>query len=121
MSAAEQVKELSAPNLTIPAIGLTTVVAKPLEDSPMEGLLVISYLQNLESHHHQLICECLRMLIPYSKIQRLSFDDHINNFKKTKEVISANIGEAAANKHFNEATYFIGIGNTSHSQKYSIL
>ncbi|KAG5143145.1 hypothetical protein JHK82_018840 [Glycine max] len=42
-------------------------------------------------------------------IQRLSFDDHINNFKKTKEVISANIGEAAANKHFNEATYFIGI------------
>lgn len=44
------------------------------------------------------------------QIQRLSFDDQINYFKKTKEAIEAKIGEDAANKHLNEALYFIGIG-----------
>ncbi|KAG5064276.1 hypothetical protein AAZX31_02G229600 [Glycine max] len=51
-------------------------------------------------------------------IERLSFDDQINNFKKTKEVISANIGEAAANKHCNEATYFIGIGSNDYVNNF---
>ncbi|KAG4955156.1 hypothetical protein JHK87_040750 [Glycine soja] len=51
-------------------------------------------------------------------IQRLSFDDQINNFKKTKEVITANIGEAAANKHCNEATYFIGIGSNDYVNNF---
>lgn len=45
------------------------------------------------------------------QIQRLSFDDQINNFQKTKEAITAKLGEAAASKHFNEAMHFIGIGN----------
>jgi hypothetical protein len=49
----------------------------------------------------------------------LTFDDQINSFKKTKGVITAKLGEAAANKHFNEAMYFIGLGNTSsHTKKY---
>ncbi|KOM47056.1 hypothetical protein LR48_Vigan07g076000 [Vigna angularis] len=51
-------------------------------------------------------------------IQRLSFDDQINNFKKTKEVITANIREVAANKHFNEATYFIGIGSNDYVNNF---
>ncbi|RDX85250.1 GDSL esterase/lipase, partial [Mucuna pruriens] len=51
-------------------------------------------------------------------IQRLSFDDQIKNFKKTKEVIAANIGEAAANKHCNEATYFIGIGSNDYVNNF---
>ncbi|KAF3558297.1 hypothetical protein F2Q69_00016010 [Brassica cretica] len=43
-------------------------------------------------------------------IQRLTFDDQINCFKKTKEVIRAKIGDRAANKHVNDAMYFIGLG-----------
>lgn len=51
------------------------------------------------------------------QLQRLTFDDQIKSFKKTKVAITAKLGEDAANKHFNEATYFIGIGNTSSHQK----
>ncbi|KAK0597444.1 hypothetical protein LWI29_025339 [Acer saccharum] len=43
-------------------------------------------------------------------IQRLSFDDQINLFKKTKETIKAKIGDEAANKLCNESMYFVGIG-----------
>jgi len=44
------------------------------------------------------------------QIQRLTFNDQINCFKKTKEVIRAKIGDGAANKHVNDAMYFIGLG-----------
>jgi hypothetical protein len=52
----------------------------------------------------------LSMLISVLQIQRLSFDDQIDCFKKTKESITTKIGEDAANKLCNEAMYFIGIG-----------
>ncbi|KAF7831107.1 GDSL esterase/lipase [Senna tora] len=42
-------------------------------------------------------------------IQRLSFDDQINNFYKTKQTIKAKIGDEAANKLCNDAMFFIGI------------
>ncbi|XP_021895942.1 GDSL esterase/lipase At5g37690 isoform X2 [Carica papaya] len=51
-------------------------------------------------------------------IQRLSFDDQINYFKKTKEAIEAKIGEDAANKHLNEALYFIGIGSNDYVNNF---
>ncbi|KAK7300684.1 hypothetical protein RJT34_11532 [Clitoria ternatea] len=51
-------------------------------------------------------------------IQRLSFDDQINNFKRTKEAITGKIGEAAANKHCNEAMYFIGIGSNDYVNNF---
>ncbi|KAM7519819.1 hypothetical protein LguiB_018781 [Lonicera macranthoides] len=43
-------------------------------------------------------------------IQRLSFDDQIKCFEKTKEAMKSKIGENATNKLCNEAIYFIGIG-----------
>ncbi|WJX63902.1 hypothetical protein P8452_48734 [Trifolium repens] len=51
-------------------------------------------------------------------IQRLTFDDQINCFKKTKGVITAKLGEAAANKHFNEAMYFIGLGSNDYVNNF---
>ncbi|KDP25781.1 hypothetical protein JCGZ_22503 [Jatropha curcas] len=51
-------------------------------------------------------------------IQRLSFDDQIDYFEKTKEVIRAKIGENAANKHCNEALYFIGIGSNDYVNNF---
>ncbi|OMO52679.1 Lipase, GDSL [Corchorus capsularis] len=51
-------------------------------------------------------------------IQRLTFDDQINYFKKTKERIRAKIGDAAANKLCNEAMYFIGIGSNDYVNNY---
>ncbi|KAJ8761321.1 hypothetical protein K2173_001377 [Erythroxylum novogranatense] len=51
-------------------------------------------------------------------IQRLSFDDQINCFKKTKESIKAKIGEEAANKLCNEAMYLIGIGSNDYVNNY---
>ncbi|GMI73933.1 hypothetical protein like AT5G37690 [Hibiscus trionum] len=51
-------------------------------------------------------------------IQRLTFDDQINYFKKTKERIRAKIGEAAANKLCNEATYFVGIGSNDYVNNF---
>ncbi|XAR73550.1 Triacylglycerol lipase [Bertholletia excelsa] len=43
-------------------------------------------------------------------IQRLTFDDQIKNFEKTKEAIKMKIGAEAAEEHCNKAMYFIGIG-----------
>ncbi|MED6115991.1 hypothetical protein PIB30_095931 [Stylosanthes scabra] len=51
-------------------------------------------------------------------IQRLSFDDQINNFKRTKDVVTARIGEAAAIKHFNDAMYFIGMGSNDYVNNF---
>ncbi|KAK8630583.1 hypothetical protein V6N13_079370 [Hibiscus sabdariffa] len=51
-------------------------------------------------------------------IQRLTFDDQINYFKTTKERIRAKIGEAAANKLCNEATYFVGIGSNDYVNNF---
>ncbi|XP_057972656.1 GDSL esterase/lipase At5g37690 [Malania oleifera] len=51
-------------------------------------------------------------------IQRLSFDDQINNFNKTKAAITTKIGEQAANKLCNEATYFIGIGSNDYVNNF---
>ncbi|XP_021296505.1 GDSL esterase/lipase At5g37690 isoform X1 [Herrania umbratica] len=51
-------------------------------------------------------------------IQRLTFDDQINYFKKTKEIIRAKKGEEAANKLCNEAMYFIGIGSNDYVNNY---
>ncbi|KAL3596793.1 hypothetical protein D5086_008430 [Populus alba] len=50
-------------------------------------------------------------------IQRLSFDDQIDCFKKTKESITTKIGEDAANKLCNEAMFFIGIGRLVFTSK----
>ncbi|XP_061374661.1 GDSL esterase/lipase At5g37690 [Gastrolobium bilobum] len=51
-------------------------------------------------------------------IQRLSFDDQINYFKKTKEAITVKVGEAVANKHCNEAMYLIGIGSNDYVNNF---
>ncbi|KAE8666946.1 GDSL esterase/lipase [Hibiscus syriacus] len=51
-------------------------------------------------------------------IQRLTFDDQINYFKKAKERIRAKIGEAVANKLCNEATYFVGIGSNDYVNNF---
>ncbi|KEH28240.1 GDSL-like lipase/acylhydrolase [Medicago truncatula] len=51
-------------------------------------------------------------------LQRLTFDDQIKSFKKTKVAITAKLGEDAANKHFNEATYFIGIGSNDYVNNF---
>ncbi|KAF2300507.1 hypothetical protein GH714_013867 [Hevea brasiliensis] len=51
-------------------------------------------------------------------IQRLSFDDQIDCFNKTKEVIKTKIGDAATNKHVNEALYFIGIGSNDYVNNF---
>ncbi|KAJ4706877.1 GDSL esterase/lipase family [Melia azedarach] len=51
-------------------------------------------------------------------IQRLSFDDQINYFKKTKEQIKGKIGEEAANKLCNEAMYFVGLGSNDYVNNF---
>ncbi|XP_030523842.1 GDSL esterase/lipase At5g37690 [Rhodamnia argentea] len=51
-------------------------------------------------------------------IQRLSFDDQINYFNKTKDAISAKIGEVAANKLCNKALYFIGLGSNDYVNNF---
>ncbi|XP_022143413.1 GDSL esterase/lipase At5g37690 [Momordica charantia] len=51
-------------------------------------------------------------------IQRLSFDDQIQSFNKTKRAIRGKIGEEAAKKHCNEAMYFIGIGSNDYVNNF---
>ncbi|XVF71390.1 hypothetical protein PTKIN_Ptkin12aG0033700 [Pterospermum kingtungense] len=51
-------------------------------------------------------------------IQRMTFDDQINYFKRTKENIRAKIGEEAAKKLCNEATYFIGMGSNDYVNNF---
>ncbi|KAK4602402.1 hypothetical protein RGQ29_011452 [Quercus rubra] len=51
-------------------------------------------------------------------IQRLSFDDQIKYFEKTKETMKNKIGEVAANNLCNEAMYFIGIGSNDYVNNF---
>ncbi|KAF9587592.1 hypothetical protein IFM89_004050, partial [Coptis chinensis] len=51
-------------------------------------------------------------------IQRLTLDDQITYFQKTKEQIKAKVGEEAANKLSNEALFFIGIGSNDYVNNY---
>lgn len=51
-------------------------------------------------------------------IQRLTFDDQINYFAKTKETIRTKVGEVAANKLCNEAMFFIGIGSNDYVNNF---
>ncbi|KAF3445198.1 hypothetical protein FNV43_RR14892 [Rhamnella rubrinervis] len=51
-------------------------------------------------------------------IQRLTFDDQIQNFNKTKEAIMSKVGEEAAIKLLNEAIYFIGIGSNDYVNNF---
>ncbi|GFY90758.1 SGNH hydrolase-type esterase superfamily protein [Actinidia rufa] len=51
-------------------------------------------------------------------IQRLSFDDQVSNFEKTKEAINTKIGGEAAEKLCNEAMYFIGIGSNDYVNNF---
>ncbi|KAG6581191.1 GDSL esterase/lipase, partial [Cucurbita argyrosperma subsp. sororia] len=51
-------------------------------------------------------------------IQRLSFDDQIQNFNKTKMAIRRKIGDEKANIHCNEALYFIGIGSNDYVNNF---
>ncbi|KAI9100238.1 hypothetical protein K1719_024456 [Acacia pycnantha] len=51
-------------------------------------------------------------------IQRMSFDDQIKNFNKTKQIMKAKVGQEAANKLCNEALYFIGIGSNDYVNNY---
>ncbi|XP_010528545.1 PREDICTED: GDSL esterase/lipase At5g37690 [Tarenaya hassleriana] len=51
-------------------------------------------------------------------IQRMTFDDQINYFKKTKEIIRSKIGDTAANKHVNDAMFFIGIGSNDYVNNF---
>ncbi|GAV76697.1 Lipase_GDSL domain-containing protein [Cephalotus follicularis] len=51
-------------------------------------------------------------------IQRLTFDDQINYFEKTKETIRAKIGEEAVNKLCNGSLFFVGIGSNDYVNNY---
>ncbi|EXC20629.1 GDSL esterase/lipase [Morus notabilis] len=51
-------------------------------------------------------------------IQRMTFDDQIQNFNKTREAIKSKIGVAAASKLCKEAMYFIGIGSNDYVNNY---
>ncbi|CAN6916931.1 unnamed protein product, partial [Brassica oleracea var. botrytis] len=48
----------------------------------------------------------------------VNLDDQINCFKQTKEVIRAQIGDRAANKHVNDAIYFIGLGSNDYVNNF---
>lgn len=51
-------------------------------------------------------------------IQRLSFDDQIKCFEKTKQTIVSKIGGDSANKLLNGAVYFIGIGSNDYVNNF---
>ncbi|KAK4776865.1 hypothetical protein SAY86_005553 [Trapa natans] len=51
-------------------------------------------------------------------IQRLSFDDQIESFNKTKQAIVGKIGQAAADRFSNKALYFIGIGSNDYVNNF---
>ncbi|KAI4321257.1 hypothetical protein MLD38_034656 [Melastoma candidum] len=51
-------------------------------------------------------------------IQRLSFDDQINYFNKTRQAIKGKIGEAATAALCNKAIYFIGIGSNDYVNNF---
>ncbi|KAK4765905.1 hypothetical protein SAY87_007547 [Trapa incisa] len=52
------------------------------------------------------------------QIQRLSFDDQIESFNKTKQAIVGKIGQAAADRFSNKALYFIGIGSNDYVNNF---
>ncbi|WCJ25210.1 GDSL esterase/lipase At5g37690 [Euphorbia peplus] len=51
-------------------------------------------------------------------IQKLSFDDQINYFNITKQVITSKLGAAAANRHCNKALYFVGLGSNDYVNNF---
>ncbi|CAM8916884.1 unnamed protein product [Rhodiola kirilowii] len=51
-------------------------------------------------------------------VQRLSFDDQIKNFAKTKVTIKAKIGENATTALLNQAIYFIGMGSNDYVNNF---
>ncbi|KAL6228307.1 hypothetical protein ACLB2K_002258 [Fragaria x ananassa] len=51
-------------------------------------------------------------------IERLSFDDQVQSFNKTREAIKAKIGSEAATKLLTEALYFIGIGSNDYVNNF---
>ncbi|XP_042043376.1 GDSL esterase/lipase At5g37690-like [Salvia splendens] len=51
-------------------------------------------------------------------IERLSLDDQIEKFERTKQRMRAKIGDEAANKLCNEAVYFIGIGSNDYVNNF---
>ncbi|KAK1262988.1 GDSL esterase/lipase [Acorus gramineus] len=51
-------------------------------------------------------------------IEKLSFDDQITCFEKTKEAIKAKIGKEASNKLCNRALYFIGMGSNDYVNNF---
>ncbi|PKI54401.1 hypothetical protein CRG98_025188 [Punica granatum] len=51
-------------------------------------------------------------------IERLSFDDQIDNFNKTKQAIAGKIGAAAAERFCSKALYFIGIGSNDYVNNF---
>eukprot|EP00268_Persea_americana_P066164 TRINITY_DN8950_c0_g1_i1.p1 TRINITY_DN8950_c0_g1~~TRINITY_DN8950_c0_g1_i1.p1 ORF type:complete len:405 (-),score=61.35 TRINITY_DN8950_c0_g1_i1:197-1411(-) len=53
-------------------------------------------------------------------IQRLSFDDQITCFEKTKSTIEAKIGVEASNKMLNQAVYLIGMGSNDYVNNYLV-
>ncbi|KAG1334146.1 GDSL esterase/lipase [Cocos nucifera] len=51
-------------------------------------------------------------------VQKLSFDDQITCFEKTKAAITLKIGEKASEKLCNEAVYFIGFGSNDYVNNF---
>ncbi|KAF5181323.1 GDSL esterase/lipase [Thalictrum thalictroides] len=51
-------------------------------------------------------------------IQRLSMDDQLTCFEKTREKIKAKVGEQAADSLYKEAVYLIGIGSNDYVNNY---
>ncbi|KAJ8471295.1 hypothetical protein OPV22_025638 [Ensete ventricosum] len=51
-------------------------------------------------------------------IQKLSFDDQISCFEKTKVAITRKIGKLAAKRLCNDALYFIGLGSNDYINNY---
>ncbi|KAL6001414.1 hypothetical protein ACLOJK_007148 [Asimina triloba] len=51
-------------------------------------------------------------------IQRLSFDDQITCFERTKVAIEAKIGKDGATKLLNQAVYFVGMGSNDYVNNF---
>lgn len=83
------------------------------------GLYFVSINTFKDSNYSGYLSNFCLTYINIFQIQKLSFDDQLNSFKKTKDAIITKLGEAAANEHFNGAMYFVGIGNILRTKKYS--
>lgn len=46
----------------------------------------------------------------YAQIEKLSFDDQIGCFEKTKKAIIEKIGEEASSKLIQAAVFYVGLG-----------